>query len=219
MSYPLKGVLFYTKEEKYMKYNYSKAVMAGVLVMALATGGTVIADTVRAEQNTEIGGSLVTMDDGNTEGTGNDSLQPADQVQQPSGEETADNSAALNEALQALETARKDERIQKLEEELKEYVEAGTLTQAQADLILEQAKEHQTRGLNRNNENGSVRNQMTDPSSENRKGKKQGMQGQPSQLPQNGQQGRLQQSQQPQSGQPEMHIVSILGNATEMDLA
>ena len=206
-----------------MKYNYSKAVMTGVLVMALATGGTVMADTIRAEQDVNNKVSLVITDEGKTDETGNISLQPADEAQKASGEGTTDNgytlnqdqkasgegttdnSTALNDALQALENARKNERLQKLEEELKGYVDAGSLTQEQADLILENAKEHQTRGLNRNKGEGSARDQMTDPSNESRKGKRQGMRGPQNQQPQNQQpQNQQPQKRQPQNRQPGM---------------
>ena len=60
----------------------------------------------------------------------------------PAGEaEKADDSAALQEALEAYRSARESKRIEELTEELNGYVEAGTMTQEQADLILNNMKE------------------------------------------------------------------------------
>ena len=55
--------------------------------------------------------------------------------------EKADDSAALQEAMEAYRSARESKRIDELAEELNGYVEAGTMTQEQADLILNSAKE------------------------------------------------------------------------------
>ena len=175
-----------------MKYNYSKAVITGALVLALATGGTVMADSIRAERDIDNKVSLVTTDDGKTEDTGTVSQQPGDQTQQDAGVGTADDSTALIDAIQALRNARNDARLQELEEELKGYVDAGSLTQEQADLILENAKEHQMGDMKRNKGDLSrykgdlnPQDQMTDPSMPNRQGKRQRMYGQQSQNPQN----------------------------------
>ena len=54
---------------------------------------------------------------------------------------TTDDSAALQDALEAYRTARESKRVDDLTEELNGYVEAGTMTQAQADLILNHVKE------------------------------------------------------------------------------
>ena len=51
------------------------------------------------------------------------------------------NNAALQEALEAYRTARESKRVDDLAEELNGYVEAGTMTQEQADLILNHVKE------------------------------------------------------------------------------
>ncbi len=51
---------------------------------------------------------------------------------------------ALQEALKAYREARASSRLEDLEEELKSYVEAGKMTQEQADLILTYWKEHQS---------------------------------------------------------------------------
>ena len=53
----------------------------------------------------------------------------------------ADDNAALQEALEAYRSARESKRVDDLTEELSGYVEAGTMTQEQADLILNSVKE------------------------------------------------------------------------------
>ena len=55
--------------------------------------------------------------------------------------ETADDSAALQEALEAYRAAKESEHLDDLTEELNGYVAAGKLTQEQADLILNSMKE------------------------------------------------------------------------------
>ncbi len=55
--------------------------------------------------------------------------------------EKADDNAALQEALEAYRSARESKRVDDLTEELNSYVEAGTMTQEQADLILSSVKE------------------------------------------------------------------------------
>ena len=57
------------------------------------------------------------------------------------GTEKADDNAALQEALDAWRSARESKRVDDLTEELNGYVEAGTMTQEQADLILNSVKE------------------------------------------------------------------------------
>ena len=52
-----------------------------------------------------------------------------------------DGNAALKDAMDAYRAAKQDKAVDDLEAELKGYVEAGSLTQAQADLILKNAKE------------------------------------------------------------------------------
>ena len=64
---------------------------------------------------------------------------PADQ---PAAEEPAADTA-LQDALKALEEARKSDKATDLEAELKAYVEAGKLTQEQADLILKAYKDQE----------------------------------------------------------------------------
>ena len=53
----------------------------------------------------------------------------------------ADDNTALQEALEAYRSARESKRVDDLTEELNGYVEAGTMTQEQADLILNSVKE------------------------------------------------------------------------------
>ena len=55
--------------------------------------------------------------------------------------EKTDDNAALQEALEAYRSARESKRVDDLTEELNGYVEAGTMTQEQADLILNSVKE------------------------------------------------------------------------------
>ena len=58
----------------------------------------------------------------------------------PAKEET-DSNAALKDAMDAYRAAKQDKAVDDLEAELKGYVEAGSLTQEQADLILKNVKE------------------------------------------------------------------------------
>ena len=55
--------------------------------------------------------------------------------------EKTDDNAALQEALEAWRSARESKRVVDLTEELNGYVEAGTMTREQADLILSSVKE------------------------------------------------------------------------------
>ncbi len=55
--------------------------------------------------------------------------------------EKTDDSAALQEALEAWRSARESKRVVDLTEELNGYVESGTMTREQADLILSSVKE------------------------------------------------------------------------------
>ena len=69
---------------------------------------------------------------------------PAEDVttEAPAAEaEKTDDNAALQEALEAYRSARESKRVDDLTEELNGYVEAGTMTQEQADLILNSVKE------------------------------------------------------------------------------
>ena len=55
--------------------------------------------------------------------------------------EKTDDNAALQDALEAYRRARESKRVDDLTEELNGYVEAGSMTQEQADLILNSMKE------------------------------------------------------------------------------
>ena len=69
---------------------------------------------------------------------------PAEEVatDTPAAEtEKTEDSAALQEAMEAYRSARESKRVDELTEELNSYVEAGTMTQEQADLILNSVKE------------------------------------------------------------------------------
>lgn len=63
-------------------------------------------------------------------------------TEEPAAEaEKTDDNTALQEALEAYRSARESKRVEDLTEELNGYVEAGTMTQEQADLILNSVKE------------------------------------------------------------------------------
>ena len=67
---------------------------------------------------------------------------PAEEAATDAAEtEKTDDNAALQEALEAYRSARESKRVDDLTEELSGYVEAGTMTQEQADLILNSVKE------------------------------------------------------------------------------
>ena len=87
------------------------------LVLALTLGVTALAETAEAP-----------------------AAEPA--AETPNGTDTA-----LQEALDALAAARSGSRLTSLEEELKAYVEAGKLTQEQADLILKAYQDQDPEGL------------------------------------------------------------------------
>ncbi len=61
----------------------------------------------------------------------------------PAVEDAVMEDTALSDALDAYRAARRGDRYDSLEEELKAYVEAGKLTQEQADLILKSFEERQ----------------------------------------------------------------------------
>ena len=68
---------------------------------------------------------------------------PAEEASEASAtpEQTEDEHKALQDAMDAYRAAKQDEAMDDLEAELKGYVEAGSLTQEQADLILKNVKE------------------------------------------------------------------------------
>ena len=67
---------------------------------------------------------------------------PAEEAANDAAEaEKTDDNTALQEALEAWRSARESKRVVDLTEELNGYVEAGTMTREQADLILSSVKE------------------------------------------------------------------------------
>ena len=68
---------------------------------------------------------------------------PAEEASEASAtpEQTEDEHKALQDTMDAYRAAKQDEAMDDLEAELKGYVEAGSLTQEQADLILKNVKE------------------------------------------------------------------------------
>lgn len=103
-----------------MKHFTIGMLIALTLVVALVLGVAALAETAEAPE-----------------------LPAAGDTQETAPAESADNDA-LQAALNALYNARSESRTESLEAELKGYVEAGKLTQAQADLILNYEKERQS---------------------------------------------------------------------------
>ena len=66
---------------------------------------------------------------------------PTEEAAPAAEAEKTDDNTALQEALEAYRSARESKRVAELTEELNGYVEAGTMTQKQADLILNSVKE------------------------------------------------------------------------------
>ena len=96
------------------------------LVLALVMGVVAFAET--AEPSTDPVPAV-------TEEAPTEEAAPAAEAEQ------TDDNAALQEALEAYRSARESKRVDDLTEELNGYVEAGTMTQEQADLILNSVKE------------------------------------------------------------------------------
>lgn len=72
-----------------------------------------------------------------TEAPSEDPAEEAPTVEAPA----EDEQKALQDALDAYRAAKQDKAVSDLEEELNEYVAAGSMTQEQADLILKNVKE------------------------------------------------------------------------------
>ena len=66
---------------------------------------------------------------------------PTEEAAPAAEAEKTDDNTALQEALEAYRSARESKRVDDLTEELNGYVEAGTMTREQADLILSSVKE------------------------------------------------------------------------------
>jgi hypothetical protein len=96
------------------------------LVLALVMGVVAFAET--AEPSTDLVPAV-------TEEAPTEEAAPAAEA------EKTDDNTALQEALEAYRSARESKRLDDLAEELNGYVEAGAMTQAQADLILNSVKE------------------------------------------------------------------------------
>ena len=119
--------------------------------------------------------------------------------------EKTDDNAALQEALEAYRSARESKRVDDLTEELNGYVEAGTMTQEQADLILNSVKE---RLAAKNGEcpNCGYQFQNNAPRMGGQKGQRSGRMMQGGQMPQqqNGQMpGNQAQPNGPMNGRPQ----------------
>ena len=97
------------------------------LALALVMGVVAFAET--AEPSTDLVPAV-------TEEAPTEEAAPAAET------EKTDDNAALQEALEAYRSARESKHVDDLTEELNGYVEAGTMTQEQADLILNSVKEH-----------------------------------------------------------------------------
>ena len=121
-----------------MKHFFSGMLLALALVAALVVGMAAVAENAAPEMPA-------------LEATQPDQTQP-DQAQtgQPQPEQTQpeqgaqQDDAALRQAYDAYRAARQSSRQEALEDELKGYVEAGKLTQEQADLILKDSKERES---------------------------------------------------------------------------
>ena len=103
-----------------MKKNWKITGIILVLVLALTLGITALAETADVP----------------------DTLPAEDAVTSATSAASAD--PALQEALDALSAARNSSKASDLEAELKAYVEAGTLTQDQADLILKAYRDQES---------------------------------------------------------------------------
>jgi len=97
------------------------------LVLALVMGAVAFAET--AEPATDP--VLAVTEEAPAEEAANDAAET----------EKTDDNTVLQEALEAYRSARESKRVDELTEELNGYVEAGTMTQEQADLILNSVKE------------------------------------------------------------------------------
>lgn len=110
-----------------MKHFITGIVIALALVTAIVMGVVALAET--AEPETALPPAV---------GEAPAATQPDE-----GASAATDDSAALQDALNAYNAARQSGRIEDLETELNGYVAAGKLTQAQADLILNYYKEQE----------------------------------------------------------------------------
>ena len=124
------------------------------------------------------------------EATPAEAAAPGEDAAEESSEST-DTNAALQDALDAYRKAKQDKAVDDLEEELAEYVAAGSLTQEQADLILNSVKErlaakngecpncgYDLRGQNKGGMKGQQRGKLMGGMKGQQRGKMGGMNGQ-----------------------------------------
>ena len=116
-----------------MKHFFSGMMLALALVAALVVGVVAVAENAAPEMPSM---EAVQPDPAQPDQAQPDQAQP-DQAQQPAAD------TELQQAYDAYRAAKQSGRQEALEDELKGYVEAGKLTQEQADLILKDAKERE----------------------------------------------------------------------------
>ncbi|MBR2698120.1 MAG: hypothetical protein IKE76_05955 [Clostridia bacterium] len=117
-----------------MKHFFSGMMLALALVAALVVGVVAVAENAAPEMPSM---EAVQPDPAQPEQTQPDQTQPDQSVQQPAAD------TELQQAYDAYRAAKQSGRQEALEDELKGYVEAGKLTQEQADLILKDYKERE----------------------------------------------------------------------------
>lgn len=107
-----------------------KKILGITLALALALGATALAETLPETQPTAIEEQMLAIGEGNT------------QAEDPEAPEEPENGqTALKKAIDAYRAAKQEKALSDLETELAEYVTAGSMTQEQADLILNSVKE------------------------------------------------------------------------------
>ena len=115
-----------------MKNTFIGMLITLALVVATVLGVAALAETVEPEAPELPSAPAI-------EETRPEQEEP--QTQEPAAESS--DSTALQDALNAYRSAKESARQEDLESELKDFVEAGKLTQDQADLILNYYKEQQ----------------------------------------------------------------------------
>ena len=121
-----------------MKHFFSGMMLALALIAALVVGMVAVAENAAPEMPSMEAVQPDQTQPGQAQPgqTQPDQTQP-DQAQQPAAD------TELQQAYDAYRAARQSGRQEALEDELKGYVEAGKLTQEQADLILKDARERE----------------------------------------------------------------------------
>ena len=112
-----------------MKHFFSGMMLALALVAALVVGVVAVAENAAPE--------MPSMEAVQPDPAQPDQTQPDQSSQQPAAD------TELQQAYDAYRAAKQSGRREALEDELKGYVEAGKLTQEQADLILKDYKERE----------------------------------------------------------------------------